>query len=74
MSDYTYTPPESGVYLRAVARLLAKDRRFANVATILERSTCSIQASSTYSRVRWDGLLTTVYLYVPIDDWKNGRS
>lgn len=68
MSEFTYETPEPIAYLRAVRLLLTrKYPEMGNIANVLARSSCSIEASSTYSRVRWNGLATTVYLYVPAE-------
>jgi predicted nucleotide-binding protein len=68
MSEFTYETPEPIAYLKAVRLLLTrKYPEMKNIADVLARSSCSIQSSSNYSRVRWNGLATTVYLYVPVE-------
>lgn len=67
MSEFTYSTPDAGKYLKAVLLVLARHPGFEEVVNALRRSTCSIQPSGEFSGVRWNAMFTTVYFYVPID-------
>jgi len=36
---------------------------------LLKNSTCAFDASSSFSRIRWNALYTTVYFYIPLENF-----
>jgi hypothetical protein len=69
MSDnFTYESPNPEKYLQTLLKLLrAKEETV--LFDLLKDSHCARDASSSYSRSRWNALYTTVYFYVPTDDF-----
>ena len=69
MSDnFTYSPPDNQRYLQALLKLLrAKGEN--KLYDLLKNSKCAFDATSSYSRVRWNAVYTTVYFYIPADNF-----
>ncbi len=69
MSDnFTYKAPNEKKYLQALLKLLkAKDEK--KLYELLENSKCAFDASSSYSRARWNAVYTTVYFYIPVENF-----
>jgi hypothetical protein len=69
MSDnFTYQPPNTEKYLQVLLKLLLAKGEVA-LYDLLKNSCCEIDASSSFSRVRWNALYTSIYFYVPTDDF-----
>ncbi len=68
-SGYTYTPPEEEIYMRALL-LTLKKRGYQQIIDCLENGHCSFYISSTYSRIRWDGLCTVVTFSLPLTNYE----
>jgi hypothetical protein len=69
MSDFTYEPPDEKAYLDTLIRYLKKDGEN-DIADLLKGARCSIQASSSFSKVRWNACWTTIYFYLPMDKFE----
>lgn len=70
MSDnFTYVTPNEEKYLQALLRLLKANEEIKFIE-LLKNSKCSFDVSSSYSRVRWNGLYTTVYFYIPLESFE----
>lgn len=69
MSDnFTYQAPNSEKYLQYLLKLLqSKEETF--LYNLLKRSKCVIDSSSSYSRSRWNAYYTTIYFYIPTDNF-----
>lgn len=65
MSDFSYEKPDEDKYFQAVIKVL--EGRKKELACKLKLGKCTISDSSTFSQKRWNGMQTTIYLYVPID-------
>lgn len=69
MSDnFTYSPPDNKRYLQALLKLL-RAKGETKLYELLKESKCAFDASSSYSRVRWNAVYTTVYFYIPVDNF-----
>jgi len=69
MSDnFTYESPNPEKYLQALLKFL-KAKGETDLYELLKGSSCEIDASSSYSRIRWNALYTTIYFHVPTDDF-----
>jgi len=68
-SGYTYTTPEEETYMRAIL-LTLKKRGYQKIFDSLEYGHCSFYVSSTYSRIRWDGLVTVVTFRMPLTKYE----
>lgn len=77
-SDFTYEPPNEEQYLQALLRILKAKKEF-ELFELLKNSKCAFEAPGYFSRVRWNGLYTIVYFYIPsekfdvLDDDQNNR-
>jgi hypothetical protein len=69
MSDnFTYETPNAEKYLQLLLRLL-KSKNEVLLYNLLKNSKCVIDQSSSYSRNRWNAYRTTIYFYVPTDNF-----
>jgi hypothetical protein len=69
MSDnFTYAPPDPKRYLQALLKLL-RAKGETKLYALLKDSKCAFDASSSYSRVRWNAIYTTVYFYIPVESF-----
>jgi len=65
MSNFTYEKPDEERYFEAIIKMLEKDRK--SLSDKLKFGKCTISASSTFSQRRWNGMQTTIYIYVPFE-------
>lgn len=69
MSDnFTYQSPNPEKYLQLLLRLL-KSKEEAAFYHVLKDAKCVIDSSGNYSRSRWNAYYTTIYFYIPIDNF-----
>jgi hypothetical protein len=69
MSDnFTYEAPNDEKYLQALLKLL-KAKGETKLYELLKNSKCAFDASSSFSRARWNALYTTVYFYIPLENF-----
>ena len=69
MSDnFTYETPNVEKYLQLLLRLL-KSKNEVFLYNLLKNSKCVIDQSSSFSRNRWNAYWTTIYFYVPTDNF-----
>lgn len=69
MSDeFTYAPPDEGAYLKGILVVLKKGH--ADLYALLKDAKCAISASGTYSRIRWNGMKTTVTFQIPMQQFE----
>lgn len=69
MSDnFTYQLPNPEKYLKLLLRLL-ESKQETLLQNLLTNSKCVIDQSSSYSQRRWNAYYTTIYFYVPIDNF-----
>lgn len=69
MSDFSYTHPDEGKFLKGVLQLLQK-RNLVEYLKILKSAKCEFDISSSFSHVRWNGMYTTVVFRLPMDDFE----
>lgn len=65
MTEFTYTSPESTVFLhtlRGYLQAIGKDE----LAILLVNSSYEVSSSSSFSSVRWNSYNATVRLFVPV--------
>jgi len=70
MSEFTYQPPNENAYHRAVMLALAKAGQ-TGLRDALAKAKCSINASGTYSRSRWDAMYTSVTFQIPMKEYES---
>jgi len=68
-SGFSYTPPEESVYMKAL-QVTLKKRGFQKILDCLQNARCSFYVSSSFSRIRWDGLSTVLTFGLPLDDYE----
>ncbi len=68
MSDFTYKPPDSQIYMRAIL-LMATKQGYIALYERLKNARCSINGSTQFSQKRWDGFYTTVVFQVPMEEY-----
>lgn len=68
MSDnFTYTPPDNHRYLQALLKLL-RGKGETKLYDLLKNAKCAFDTGG-YSGVRWNAVYTSVYFYIPLDDF-----
>ncbi|WP_044212695.1 Swt1 family HEPN domain-containing protein [Flammeovirga sp. OC4] len=65
MSDFTYIKPDEEKYFNAIIKVLEGKNK--TLSDKLKKGKCTISESSSFSQRRWNGMMTTIYLYVPFD-------
>ena len=65
MSDFTYKKPDESKYFNAVLKVLEGKKK--SLSDKLRTGKCTIADSSSFSQKRWNGMQTTIYLYVPFE-------
>lgn len=68
-SGYTYTPPGKETYMRAIL-LALKRQGYQKIIDFLEYGHCSFYVSSSYSRIRWNGLATVITFTMPLTKYE----
>ena len=66
--NFTYALPNEAQYFKAVL-LTLKKKGHTELYNLLKNARCSISASSSFSRRRWDAMYTTVTFQLPMDDF-----
>ena len=64
-TDFTYEKPNEEDYFNTLVEYV-KYNDEKEIFNIIKEGKCTIQASSSYSNVRWNGLTTGVYFQIPI--------
>ncbi len=71
MSDFTYEKPNEAVFFKHLVHFLKKDTkniRSKILAETLESGRCVISDSGgMFSRKRWNGLFTEIFIYIPFE-------
>jgi hypothetical protein len=65
LTEFTYSPPESAVFLhtlRGYLQAIGKN----DIATLLINATYQLSSSSSFSRVRWNFFNATLRFFVPV--------
>lgn len=65
MSQYTYNKPNEIKYFEGVIKVIEGRNKL--LADKLKSGYCVISDSSSYSQIRWNGMVTTINFYVPIE-------
>ncbi|MHA1267995.1 MAG: hypothetical protein ACTSRS_22425 [Candidatus Helarchaeota archaeon] len=66
--NFTYISPKPNKYLKALLKLL-EAKGETTLFGLIKHSQCVIGQSSSFSRVRWDAVYTTIHFSVPVDDF-----
>lgn len=64
-TDYTYEKPSEKAYFDTLVKYV-KYKGENEIFDIIKDGKCTIQSSSSFSNVRWNGMATGVYFYIPI--------
>ncbi|MCK4427787.1 MAG: hypothetical protein KAW16_04820 [candidate division Zixibacteria bacterium] len=64
--EFTYQKPDERAYFNTLVKYLERKGE-KDILQLLVGGHCTIDPSSTFSHVRWNGLWTTVYFYVPLE-------
>jgi len=67
-SDFSYDPPDTNQYFKAVLMSLKKKEHVA-LYNILKNAQCSFNVSNSFSRRRWNAMYTTVVFRLPMVDY-----
>lgn len=70
MSEFTYQPPNENVYHKAVLLALSKAGQ-TSLRDALARAKCTINASGTYSRSRWNAVYTSVTFQILMKEYES---
>ena len=69
MSEFTYEVPDEKQFMSTV--LLVLKKKSTKLYQMLRSATCSINATSDFSRDRWNAMYTTVYFKVPPSEFED---